>query len=117
VTQVRVRGGADLRRLADAWSTFQERRFPGSGEDLDDELADALALELLGEDSALAGAVDTLLGHGATERRYLEKTNADFERLLARARACADPSPDLVRVIEYANELERVRALALEVAG
>ena len=102
--------------LTEAWDSLQRRRFPGSGEQLEDALADELSGEMAYQDSTLAGAVTTLLAGGETERRYLEPVNDVFNRLLAAGRERRSEHPDLMRVVDYADELERVRELALRLA-
>lgn len=77
-------------------------------------MADELSSELAYEDSTLAGAITTLLACAETDRRYLEPNNDTYNRLLAAARGRRDQHPDLARVLAYADELERVRQLALQ---
>ncbi len=98
--------------LARAWESLQARAFPRSAEQLEDTLLDDLLDEMLYEDSVLAGAVTTLLGQAETERRFLEGSTV-FEGLLAAARERRSEHPDIERVVDYAEELERVRRLAL----
>lgn len=107
---VRVESPAARSRLQEAAEHVRAVPIPGSAEEVDDGLLEEVAHEIIGYDSQLAGAIDTLVAGGEVPRRFLAQP-PKLQSLLEQVEADG-LREEGDRLLAYAALLRQLRDLA-----